>query len=191
MQYSLEEKYNLIKSEIVNVKSTTPIEVVKEMMRRDCIAIHGPEHHFLDGAALLTAYRNAGGNIDLPSCLDALAERSVKMPGAMCAYWGVCGSVASVGAVLSIIHDTQPLSNDEFYKDNLKLTSMVLSKMSEIGGPRCCKRNAFLSLSYAVDFIREQYGVEMTMDKIVCEFSPLNKQCIGNRCPFFAKAQQN
>lgn len=191
MQYSLEEKYNLIKSEIVNVKSTNPIEVVKEMMRRDCIAIHGPEHHFLDGAALLTAYRNAGGNIDLPSCLDALAERSVKMPGAMCAYWGVCGSVASVGAVLSIIHDTQPLSNDEFYKDNLKLTSMVLSKMSEIGGPRCCKRNAFLSLSYAVDFIREQYGVEMTMDKIVCEFYPLNKQCIGNRCPFFAKAQQN
>ena len=188
MQYSLEEKYNRIKSEIVNVKSINPIEVVKEMMHRDCIAIHGPEHHFLDGSALLTAYRNAGGNIDLPSCLDALAERSVKMPGAMCAYWGVCGSVASVGAVLSIIHDTQPLSNDEFYKDNLKLTSMVLSKMSEIGGPRCCKRNAFLSLSYAVDFIREQYGVEMTMDKIVCEFSPLNKQCIGNRCPFFAKA---
>lgn len=191
MQYSLEEKYNRIKSEIVNIKSANPIEVVQEMMRRDCIAIHGPEHHFLDGAALLTAYYNAGGNIDLRGCLDALAERSIKMPGAMCAYWGVCGSVASVGAVLSIIHDTQPLSSDEYYKDNLQLTSTILSKMSKIGGPRCCKRNAFLSLSHAVDFIREKYGVEMTMDKIVCEFSPLNKQCIGGKCPFFAKTRQN
>lgn len=81
MQYSLEEKYNRIKSEIVNIKSANPIEVVKEMMHRDCIAIHGPEHHFLDGAALLTAYYNAGGNIDLRGCLDALAERSIKMPG--------------------------------------------------------------------------------------------------------------
>ena len=40
MQYSLEEKYNRIKSEIVKIKSTNPIEVVKEMMHSDCIAIH-------------------------------------------------------------------------------------------------------------------------------------------------------
>ncbi len=41
--------------------------------------------------------------------------------------------MASVGSVLSIIHDTQPLSGDEYYKDNLQLTSTILSKMSKIG----------------------------------------------------------
>ncbi|MGN0771818.1 MAG: DUF5714 domain-containing protein [Christensenellales bacterium] len=184
MDYSLDEKYEIIKKDIVVIKSCSPIEIVKEMMHKDCIAIHGPEHHFLDGAAFLTAYSNAGGNIDLELCLDNLAQRTQKMPGAMCAYWGVCGSVASVGAALSIIHDTQPLSNNQYYKDNLDFTSRVLAKMSAIGGPRCCKRNAFLSLSYACEFVREKYNVQLDSDIISCDFSSLNKQCIGDRCPF-------
>ena len=31
--------------------------------------MHGPEHHALVGAALLTAYKNAGGDLDLESAL--------------------------------------------------------------------------------------------------------------------------
>jgi len=31
--------------------------------------MHGPEHHGRIGAALLTAYKNAGGIIDLPSAM--------------------------------------------------------------------------------------------------------------------------
>ena len=31
--------------------------------------MHGPEHHVMVGAALLTAYKNAGGNIDLEKSL--------------------------------------------------------------------------------------------------------------------------
>lgn len=186
MEYTLEDKYALIKSDIVKIKSKNPITIAREMMRKDYVSIHGPEHHFLDGAVFLTAYKNAGGDINLALSLDELAKRAIKMPGAMCAYWGVCGSLASVGASLSVIHGTQPLSTDEYYKDNMEYTSSVLAKMSKIGGARCCKRNAFLSLSYAVQFVRVKYGVEMETGEIICEFSSLNKQCIGERCPFFA-----
>lgn len=186
MEYTLEDKYALIKSDIVKIKSKSPVTIAREMMRKDYVSVHGPEHHFLDGAAFLTAYKNAGGDINLTLSLDELAKRAIKMPGAMCAYWGVCGSLASVGAALSVIHGTQPLSTDEYYKDNMEYTSSVLAKMSKIGGARCCKRNAFLSLSYAVEFVREKYGVEMETGEIKCEFSSLNKQCIGERCPFFA-----
>ena len=156
-----------------------------QIMRKDYLSVHGPEHHYLDGAAFLTAYRNACGAIELGNCLDKLAERTLKMPGAMCGYWGICGSVASVGAALSIIHDTSPLSTDEYYKHNMEYAASVLMQMSKIGGARCCKRNAFLSLSYAVKFVKEKYGVEMYCGIISCGFSSVNKQCLGTKCPFF------
>lgn len=181
----MNEKYELIKQKVLEMKSKNPIEIVKKIMHEDFVAIHGPEHHYLDGAAFLSAYKNAGGEINLEYCLDELAKRSVKMPGAMCAHWGVCGSLASVGAAMSIIHGTGPLSTDEYYKHNMEYTSTVLSAMSKLGGARCCKRNAFLSLSYAVKFVKEKYGVEIELDKIECEFSPQNSQCLGNKCPFY------
>ena len=106
------------------------------------------------------------------------------MPGAMCGFWGVCGSVTSIGAALAIIHKTGPLSNDEFYKDNMEFTSSVINKMSKIGGPICCKRNAFLSIINSIDFIKNKYHVIMDINEVKCEFSNLNQQCIKEKCPF-------
>lgn len=185
MDYTLENKYQLIKNEVIKSRSKNPIDIVKDVMHKDFVNMHGPEHHFLDGAAFLTAFNNAGGNIKINDCLDELAKRTIKMPGAMCGHWGICGSLASVGAALSIIHGTGPLSTDEFYKHNMEYTSRVLTDMSKIGGARCCKRNAFLSLSHAVKFVEEKYGIKMGLRDVVCEFSPSNKQCLHDKCPFY------
>jgi hypothetical protein len=184
MEYTLEDKYRLIRAKALEQTSKNPIEIAKAIMHEDYVDINGPEHHFLDGAAFLVAYKNAGGQIDLPKALDTLAERAKKMPGAMCGFWGMCGSTASVGAALAIINKTSPLSNNEYYKDNMEYTSSVIKKMSEIGGPRCCKRNAFLSISSGVEFTNRKYGTKMELSKIKCEFSKFNKECIGIRCPF-------
>ncbi len=184
MEYTLEEKYNLIKKLILQETSKNPIEIAKKIMHKEFVNIHGPEHHFLDGAAFLVAYKNASGNVDLEMAIDKLKDRTIKMPGAMCGYWGICGSTASIGAALSIIHQTGPLSNDDFYKDHMEYTSSVISKMSQIGGPRCCKRNAFLSLSEAIKFVERKYNIKMDLNDIHCEFSSWNKQCIASRCPF-------
>ena len=185
MEYTIDVKYKLIKKEVLESNSKNPITIVKLIMNKDFINIHGPEHHYLDGASFLVAYYNAGGNIDLNKSLDSLAERTIKMPGAMCGHWGICGSTTSVGAALSIIHEVNPLSSSNYYKDNMEFTSKVIQKMSEIGGPRCCKRNAFISLSTAVEFVKEKYGIEMELDEIVCEFSSKNKQCMAFKCPYF------
>ena len=37
--------------------------------------MHGPEHHVMVGAALLTAYKNAGGELDLEPALQEIASR--------------------------------------------------------------------------------------------------------------------
>ena len=111
----------------------------------------------------------------------------MKMPGAMCGYWGVCGSVASLGAVFSIIDKTGPLSDDECYKRHMEYTSNVIKYMSKIGGPRCCKRNAFISILEGVKYAKRYYGIELELEEVACEFTSFNKECIKDRCPFYHK----
>ena len=65
------------------------------------------------------------------------------------------------------------------------MTSKSLGKIGEVGGPRCCKRDSFLSILSAVDFVKEHFGIEMEKAKIECGFTEQNNQCIKDRCPFF------
>lgn len=183
----MNDKYTLIKTECLKSDSTNPIELAIHIMKNDLIAIHGPEHHILDGSCFLTAMHNAGADFDLNSALDELAERGAKMPGATCGKWGVCGSSSSIGSAMAIINGTGPLSDNEYYKDNLRFVSRALNNIAEIGGPRCCKRNAFISLGTAVDFVNERYNIKLQKGEIKCEFSNRNKQCIKSRCPFYGE----
>jgi hypothetical protein len=65
-------------------------------------------------------------------------------------------------------------------------TSDALRSLAQVGGPRCCKRDAFLSFQKAVEYLRENYGVPVECGDIVCTFSARNEQCIRERCPFYA-----
>ena len=98
---TMKEKAKCIIRDIREEKSTDPGRIFRSMAGRDYISIHGPEHHVLDGACILTAYANAGGDTDLEEGLQQLFEEGLKMPGAMCGLWGVCGAVASAGAAPS------------------------------------------------------------------------------------------
>lgn len=80
-QYTLKEKYDIITKAALKESSRNPLKIVKDLMDLDCVNIHGPEHHFIDGAAFLAAFNNSGGNIDLSACLLELASRASAMPG--------------------------------------------------------------------------------------------------------------
>lgn len=187
MDYSMEERSNRIIAMCIQETSKNPIEIFYKIAEQDFIRIHGPEHHILDGAALLTAFYNAGGNVDFPQCLEELMHRGLQMPGATCGQWGVCGAVSSMGAALAIIDGTGPLSTDDTWGEHMKFTSKVLGALAEVGGPRCCKRDAFLAFSEATDFVNGKYGVTLEKTGIKCEFSEKNQQCIRTRCPFYKK----
>lgn len=181
----MKEKIDKIKAACLSAESTNPVEIAKKLMAMPEIAMHGPEHHILDGAAFLTAMHNAGITFDLEAALDELAERGKKIPGAICGQWGVCGSAASVGAALAVIHGTGPLSDNEYYKDNMRLVSRVLGRIAEIGGPRCCKRNGFIALATAAEFASERYAAALEWENSGCDYSEKNKQCLHEKCPFY------
>ncbi len=163
--------------------SVNPVEIVEKLMRLPDCHMHGPEHHIMVGSALLTAFKNAGGNIDLGAALSEMKNRGSKVPGGACGFWGACGAAISSGMFISVVTGSTPLKVREYGLSNL-MTARSLNAIGEIGGARCCKRNSFLAIRQAVSFVKENFGIEMELDEIVCRFSPMNNQCIGKRCPF-------
>ncbi len=190
MDYTLEERGKNIIEECLSINSKNPIDIFKTIASKDYIRIHGPEHHILDGVALLTAFYNAGGNIDLATVLEELMKRGLDMPGATCGMWGVCGAVTSMGAALSIIDGTGPLTTDDTWGKHMHFTSKALSKLADVGGPRCCKRDAFLSFQEAIKYINDNYDVTLESSDIACGFSHENQQCIKDRCPFYKSGKK-
>lgn len=163
--------------------SKNPIEMIEKMMAFPFCHMHGPEHHVMVGAALLTAYKNAGGELNLPSALSEMMNRGKSVPGGACGFWGACGAGISSGMFVSIISGSTPLKEEPFALSH-KMTAKSLAAIGEIGGPRCCKRDSFLSILAAIDFVKEQFGVEMEKPEVICNYSAQNNQCIGKRCPF-------
>lgn len=163
--------------------SKNPIEIMNNMMTQPFCHMHGPEHHVIVGAALLAAYKNAGGEINLHQSLIEMMNRGKSVPGGACGFWGACGAGISTGMFVSIISKSTPLTVESFGLSNL-MTSKALERIGTIGGPRCCKRDSFLSILAAIDFVQEHFGIEMERQEIICDYAAQNNQCIGIRCPF-------
>ena len=86
---------------------------------------------------------------------------------------------------MAIATASTPLAREPWGLSN-RMTARALEHIGEVGGPRCCKRDSFLSVLAAVDFVREHLGVKMERTVPVCSYSGRNNQCIGRRCPFSA-----
>lgn len=166
--------------------SADPLVILEKMMSMPFCHTHGPEHHVMVGAALLTAYKNAGGKVDLPYALPEIYRRAQAVPGGACGFWGACGAGISAGQFVAIVTDSTPLAAQPWGLSN-RMTAKALDSIGKNGGPRCCKRDSYLSILAAVDFVAENLGVYMQKSTPVCTRSRQNNQCIGKRCPFFGE----
>ncbi len=170
----------------LNEKSKNPVAIMEKLMSLPFCHMHGPEHHIMVGSALLTAYKNAGGKIDLEKGLVELKSRAEKVPGGACGFWGACGAGVSTGMFISVITEANPLADKPWGLAN-QMTGKSLDAIGKIGGPRCCKRNSYTAIIQAVKFVKENLGVEMELNDIVCSRYQNNNQCKKERCPFWKK----
>lgn len=182
---TIEEKASGIIQDIKSEKGNNPVRIFYDIAEKDYVSIHGPEHHILDGASLLVAYKNAGGDINLDDALHKLMVEGLRMPGAMCGLWGICGAITSMGAALAIIDETGPLSSDGSWGKHMEYTSIAVNELGKINGPRCCKRDAMIAFKNAIEYINQNYDVRLEYEKPKCKYSDLNKQCIKERCPYY------
>ncbi len=167
----------------LNTTSKNPVEILEELMSLDFCHMHGPEHHVMVGASLLTAYKNAGGVLKLETALSEMYKRGKQVPGGACGFWGACGAGISAGMYVSIVTKSTPLAKESWGLSN-QMTASALNVIGLNGGPRCCKRNSYLAIIEAVSFTAEKLNVRMESGAIRCSRSHLNNQCILSDCPF-------
>ena len=170
-------------------RSKNPIEILESMMSMPSCHMHGPEHHTMVGSALLTAYKNAGGDIDLKNALYEMQKRGKQVPGGACGFWGACGAGVSTGMYLSIALKSAPLAKEAWGLSN-QMTAKALDAIGKNGGPRCCKRDSYLAVLEAVKFTKKHLNITMDIDNIVCSHSHKNNQCLQEACLFHKKAKK-
>lgn len=61
--------------------SKDPAAILNKMMEQPFCHMHGPEHHIMVGMALLTAYKNSGGELELKNALVEMNSRGRSVPG--------------------------------------------------------------------------------------------------------------
>lgn len=114
--------------------SADPAAILRRMMDLSFCHMHGPEHHVMVGAALLTAYKNAGGKLDLESALREMYSRGKAVPGGACGFWGACGAGISAGQFLAIATASTPLAEEPWGLSN-QMTALALDRIGKVGGP--------------------------------------------------------
>lgn len=168
-------------------RSVNPVAIAIQIMRCPEIRMHGPEHHFLTGASLCAAWCRAQQLAPAPF-LEKLLPRCVKIPPAVCGYYGVCGDTMAVGAAVSVMLGTTYLSGEEWRLTG-SVTAHVQKAVASTPGPRCCKRSTTSALTAATDTIRRLLGVPIERtEKIFCGFSRNNKECLKTACAFYKES---
>ncbi len=170
----------------LNSDETDPMAMALQLMRHPSIHLHGPEHHYLVPAVLITAYLNKKGmKKEKKAYLEETQKRSANIPGGACGLMGVCGTGVGTGIFVSLVTKSTPLSKDEWELTG-QMAVQALGKIAGAGGPRCCKRTSYIAIENAMEFIRFQglgdLGVPTT---VKCSYSKLNKECQYTDCRFF------
>lgn len=167
-------------------ESTAPLEMAITLMRSPQVKMHGPEHHFLVPAVLLAAHSN---RLKTPreervKKIEVARRRAEDIKGGFCGFCGNCGAAVGTGIFLSVLTGANPLSKAEWRLSNL-VTAESLLAVANHGGPRCCKRDTFLAIRTAAAFLQRELHIDLDVtESVVCEFSPMNKECTQDECPF-------
>ena len=171
-------------------RSVVPAELLEQVMAdRRCPAF-GPLHHFVVGAVLLAAWRNAEGTDDrdalLRADLEEMGTRSSNVPGAACARWGICGAAASAGMAYAIVRENAPL-RDEGWQEGQLMVSELLGTIARSGSPRCCKRDSRIVVADALPHFNAIGGPQLEgWDKVPsCHTYQQNSVCMGADCPYY------
>jgi hypothetical protein len=173
----------VLKKVLSETKSTDPAEIIEQVMGHPSVPMHGPEHHAIVPAAIITAVRNAGYTVP-DGAIEKAIERASKVPGGWCGLYGDCGAAVGVGIAVSVLTNATPLTGKE-RSLALGATAFGLSKLLD-RQPRCCKRSSRRAVEAAVDYLNDNMGIKLTKSKgVVCTYTVRNQQCAKKECPYY------
>lgn len=152
----------------INSREEDPVLLADSLMKSPLVNMHGPEHHFLVPAVLLTTCYNVSNQVDKKKiALRKTRDRAEKVLGGICGFWGTCGAAVGNGIFLSVYSDITPVSVADWRLANHQ-TADTLKIIAGHGGPRCCKRDSFLAIQQAVKFIEQHLSIQLSISGQFC-----------------------
>ncbi len=163
-------------------------EIGLHLMDAPQLKMHCPQHHYLIPAAMLTAaYKAQARPVEMlqNDLMEAMMRAKNILP-AFCGLYGNCGAAVGLGIYISILTDSDQYSVHTWALAN-KIVGECLLKISEIDGPRCCKRSSYIALQVGEKFSKEELGLDLgTTEFNQCTHYLRNKEeCKKSECPFF------
>jgi len=168
-----------------STKETDPVAIARALMDMPQLRTQESEQQFLIAAVLLAAFLNGRGTPgEKPGKIEQARLRVAQIRGDFCGIYGDCGAAVGTGIFVSIVTGATPLSKNEWMLTNLA-TAKSLEAIALQGGPRCCRRNAFIAILSAVGFSRERFGVVMPVrEPVTCGWLSGHEACPARDCPF-------
>lgn len=166
-----------------NGLETNPLELFDSLRGRMNLPMHGPAHHMLVAAVLVTAAINRG--LSLPTdAIDLALRRSAELPGGSCGNWGCCGAAVAAGIAVSILLRATPLSGASRSRAQA-VTALALKRIAELPAARCCLRESYLAMEVALASDAYPPGSpEVEARTPSCRQHGENPDCFGTGCPY-------
>ena len=179
----VQDSLELIRKTAVKATHSNMIALLKAIRKHPIFPIHGPDHHALVPAIILSVYKNLGGDISDQDILTGI-DRGNTIPGGACSFLGVCGAAIGVGIAFSIILNANPYKGKE-RQIVQKATKEVLEEVALYEAPRCCQRECWIALRVA-SRLSSYLTIRLPAEgNFICTQSRLNKECIGRKCPLY------
>ena len=176
----------IIKHLSLTTTETDMIVLLQKIRASEKFPLHGPEHHALIPAVILSCYRNLGGAVTDEQILQGI-ERGRLIPGGACGFMGSCGAATGVGIAFSILLEASPLTPEPRAEIQF-LVAEILREISVFKASRCCQREAYIALARVVSLAENLLPMRLQAQvRPVCTQSKFNRECIYGDCPFFKR----
>jgi predicted RNA-binding Zn-ribbon protein involved in translation (DUF1610 family) len=179
------EAKQIVKAMCLKSDKTDPIDLAKEIMASPAIKMHGPEHHFITPAVMLTVLANYTGEREKLEQKIELAESLAIKTAPTCSWHlGTCGAALGASIFLMIWRGLNPDEPSSWDEGNIVVANS-LKRIAQLGSPRCCKRDTYIALEETVEFLKDKYNIALPVSEAKCNFSLRNRSCKREDCIYF------
>lgn len=167
-----------------NSKHTDMMALFRDIRNHPVIPKHGPEHHAMVPAIIVTCYKNLGFKVP-KNVLKTAISRGSSIIGGACGFLGMCGAASGVGIGFAVLLESTPVTSKTRSMAQ-KVTHKVLGEIAKYEAARCCHREVWTALVLASEISQEFLGVALqTTVQIKCDQKRYNQYCYGKGCPIF------
>ena len=160
------------------------LKLFKRIRSHPSIPKHGPEHHAMVPAIIVTCYNNSGGVV-AENALKTALSRGSGIIGGSCGFLGMCGAASGVGIGFAVIFQSSPITTTSRARAQ-QVTHAVLGEIAKYEAARCCNREVWTALSTASKLSETFFHIKLeALTDFTCDQKKFNQYCYGKLCPIF------